>query len=158
MKRTLSLLLVVAMFATLGIPAYALNPDIEDESIVTMSAETTLSSTEPSVPDGFTFWYSIDEDIDAEARLIDGMVVVSAFIPHVGLTASIIGAIRFVEAWLRDPNIQGETTDYVYQADNPIADYGVPYVYWHKVKVKYLTNGVLETRWTSYYEYAVAPR
>lgn len=144
MEEKVSIFAVLTMCVVLTVPAFA---------------SSNLQETAPSVPTGFTYKYSLERDSEAEAKLVNGVLVVTAFIPGFGTTVSIIGAIQFIDSWNQDPNLQSTYTDYVYEAENPEAEYGVPYVYWHKMKMYYKTSdNKIEVRWGSYYEYAVAPR
>ena len=144
-KRIVSMVLAVVMCVVTVVPAFA--------------SSNNLSTTPPKTPDGFVYKYSLDRNSKAEARLVDGVLVVTSLIPFLGTVSSVIGAIRFIDDWKSDSNVQATYTDYVYEALHPEAEYGVPYVYWHKLKMLYKTsNNTIEVRWGSYYEYAVAPR
>ena len=145
MKKFISLSLAIIMALTLTVPAFA---------------ATDLSTTEPATPSGFTYCYKLEKDMDVDAALVNGVLKLTSRIPYFGEACAGIQAINWNDNFVAyDPNIDGAYTDYVYEADNPEVEYGVPYVYWHKLKMTYTnSNGSTEIRWQSYYEYAVAPR
>lgn len=76
-----------------------------------------------------------------------------------GTVSAIIGISMAAAELFDDDSTPVEYVDYIYEADNPVVDFGVPYGYWHKLKYTIIfPDGSSEIRWSSYYEYAVAPR
>lgn len=145
MKKVVSLFLAVILCMAIAVPAFA--------------ASGGPSTTEPRTPEGFTYAYKRDRDMDAEVEFRDGILKIFSYIPGFGDVLFIIDAINFIDSYNKDPHISAQYTEYVYKADDPIGDYSVPYVYWHKLKLTYTTDdGVREVRWSDYYEFAVAPR
>lgn len=101
----------------------------------------------------------MERDADADAKLVDDVLKIFSYIPGFGDTTASIDAIRFIDDYNKEPNISAQYTEYIYEADDPIGDYSVPYVCWHKLKLTYTTkSGLREVRWSDYYEFAVGPR
>lgn len=137
--------LAVILCGMLVVPAFA--------------ATNEPSKREPRTPEGFTHRYTVERDMDADAELIDGVLNIFSNIPGFGGVVTVINAINFIDAYNRNPRISAQYTDFVYEAEDAVGDYGVPYVYWHKLKLTYTADsGAPEVRWSDYYEFAVAPR
>ena len=147
MKRKLvSLLLVLSMLLGLTIPAYA-------------AAADNLSAKEPTKPSGFTHYLSANRNTTVEATLVGASLTLVGYITGMGTFTTIIGIPIAVAELFDDDSLPAKYVDYIYEADNPEVDYGVPYVYWHKLKYTFeVPDGGTYIRWGSYYEYAVAPR
>ena len=146
-KRLKSVLLAVAMLVVMVVPAHA-----ED-------AVDNLLWTEPSTPAGFSHYASVNRNAEFDLFVTGTSVTLTGLIPHAGVVCAIIGiSIGAVELF-DDDSLPVRYVDHIYEAEDPEINYGVPYVYWHKLEFSFdLPDGGTYSRWTSYYEYAVAPK
>lgn len=142
-KKLMCVFMVVALCTALCVPAFA--------------AEG--SKTEPKTPAGYTYLTSNKGDARVDATISNLGLNIA-----LGLIGGPLGTafnIAFIIGDVFSPpsDIMGKYTDYIYECDDP----GIyPYIYWHKVRYDVTVNDgnktVTETRWTSFYEYALLPR
>ncbi len=163
MKKIVSLMLALVMCMTLCVPAFATEMDgfSVKEEVVNVQAKSSseLSTREPATPSGFSYWYSAKRNSNFDAAFNGVALVLTGFIPGLGVMSTVIGLTMTIAGAFDNSNLPAEYEDIIYQADNPEAEYGVPYVYWHKLKYTIeVPNGGTYIRWADYYEYAVAPR
>jgi len=144
LTKAVTILLILTTIFSLSIPAFA---------------TTTLSTTAPSTPSGFHYLYSVNRNKTFEMAISGTAVTLLGLIPGAGYVSAAIAVSQIVAASLDSSSLPSTYVDYVYEAADPEINYGVPYVYWHRLKFTFnIPGGGTYIRWTSYYEYAVAPR
>ena len=154
MKKLISLLLICCILIQFPIQAHAAS------EFTPYNQGTYGSVFEPETPAGFTYWYTTTGN--AETAYAWSNNIMNIFLSIAGYVGSAISIV--IGSVNEDTStIPGTYIRQVYVCDDPIS-WGVPYVYWHKIKYTVYfdanSDGIEEpyTRWTSYYEYAVAPR
>ncbi len=145
-KRLFSTLLAIAMLVVLVVPAHA-------------SAVDELSSAEPPTPSGFSYVTSVRRNAEFDAFFDGTVVTLTGFIPGMGIVSAAVSISKGFAELFDDDSLPVKYVDHIYEADHPEAEFGVPYVYWHKLEYSFeLPDGNTYSRWSDYYEYAVAPR
>ena len=122
-------------------------------------AATSLSISAPSAPSGFYYSYSVARSKTFDMTFSGIVLTLMGLIPGMGYVSAAIGIAQSLGQNLDGGSLPTTYVDYVYAAEDPEINYGVPYVYWHRLKYTFnIPGGGTYTRWSSYYEYAVAPR
>ena len=145
-EKLFCVFLALTMLIVLTVPAHA---DAVDE----------LSHFEPFTPSGFSYYASIDRDAEFDVSIINTTLTLTGLIRGAGVVIAIIAISREIAENYDDDTLPVTYIDHIYEADHPEAEFGVPYVYWHKLEYTIeLPDGSTCSRWSDYYEYAVAPR
>lgn len=144
--RVISTVLAIVLLMVMVFPANA-------------AAVDNLAYVEPSTPSGFSYYTSLNRNTEVDAFLNNTVLTLTGFIPGMGAICAIISVSQSFAEIFDDDSLPVKYVDHIYTANNPEADFGVPYVYWHKLEYTFtLSDGSSYSRWSDYYEYAVAPR
>lgn len=146
MRKLLVVFLSICFVLSMTVPAAA-------------AAVDNLDWIEPSTPSGFSYYTSVNRNTEVDAFINGTTLTLTGFIPGMGSICAIIGISQGFAELFDDDSLPVRYIDHIYEANNPEAQYGVPYVYWHKLEYTFtLSDGSSYSRWSDYYEYAVAPR
>ena len=171
-KKVLSLFLALLMATLTCVPAFAVEENHAYIDTVTLtengarSGGVVTTKNKPSIPSGFyTTPYAVINSnimVDVLASITSSGATAYIFAPITGtglFYAGVVGAAIAGLAALGGGTLPAGAVEYIYEAQNPVADFQVPYVFWHEIEYTVDTEDEGPVVfYNSFYEYAVMPR
>lgn len=174
MKKFISLLLTLCMIVSISSTAVAVDTSTTSATPSTSvmmetgarSGGVITTKNRPAIPSGFyTTPYAVLESnlmLDFTSAVATSGITAYIFSPLTGTALIYYGAVAAAIAGLAvlgGDSLPAGAVEYIYEAEDPVSDFQVPYVYWHVIEYTVDTEDEGPVVfYDSYYEYAVMPR